>query len=98
MKTVWIYVDTSKDARDADHLKVFENMYIADRWLEANEPEGVAFEYPVIRSVPPSSVPPSSARNKNARPVSQPGKSLLGSLRSEQRTIHSAALAGRGRR
>ena len=51
MKTVWIYVDTSKDARDADHLKVFENMYIADRWLEANEPEGVAFEYPVIRSV-----------------------------------------------
>lgn len=60
MKTVWIYVDTSKDARDADHLKVFENMYIADRWLEAYEPEGVAFEYP-IRSVPPSSVPPSSA-------------------------------------
>jgi hypothetical protein len=53
MKTVWIYVDTSKEVGDAGHLKVFENLHIAERWLEANDPEGVAFEYPVIRSVPP---------------------------------------------
>jgi hypothetical protein len=52
MKTVWIYVDTSKQVGDKDHLKVFDNLHIADRWLEANDPEGVAFEYPVIRSVP----------------------------------------------
>jgi len=53
MKTVWIYVDTSKEVGDAGHLKVFENLHIAERWLEANDPEGVAFEYPVIRAVPP---------------------------------------------
>jgi hypothetical protein len=48
MKTVWIYVDTSKDVGDADHLKVFANVEAADRWLEENDPEGAAFEYPVI--------------------------------------------------
>ena len=52
--TVWIYVDTSKQVGDKDHLKFFDNLHIANRWLEANDPEGVAFEYPVIRAVPPS--------------------------------------------
>ena len=47
--TVWIYVDTSKQVGDKDHLKVFDNLHIADRWLEANDPEGVAFEYRHIR-------------------------------------------------
>ena len=48
MKTVWIYIDTSKEVGDADHLKVFANTEAADRWLEEHDPEGVAFEYTVI--------------------------------------------------
>jgi hypothetical protein len=46
--TVFIYVDTSKEVGDPDHLKVFANAVAADTWLEENEPEGVAFEYEVI--------------------------------------------------
>jgi hypothetical protein len=34
MKTVWIYIDTSIEVGDADHLKVFANPEAADRWLE----------------------------------------------------------------
>ncbi len=45
--TVWIYVDTSKDAGDPDHLKVFANEAAADRWSAENDPEGVAFAYPL---------------------------------------------------
>ena len=48
MKTVWIYVDTNKQAGDVDHLKVFANPDLADEWLEENDPEGVALEYEVI--------------------------------------------------
>ena len=43
-----IYVDTSKQVGDRDHLKVFANADAADTWLEENEPEGVAFEYEVL--------------------------------------------------
>jgi hypothetical protein len=46
--TVWIYVDTSKEVGDADHLKVFANLHAVETWLEENDPEGVAFEYEVI--------------------------------------------------
>jgi hypothetical protein len=48
MKTVLIYVDTSKDVGDVDHLKVFASEDAAEQWFEENDPEGVAFEYPVI--------------------------------------------------
>ena len=44
--TVWIYVDTSKEVGDADHLKVFANEDAAEAWFRDNDPEGVAFEYP----------------------------------------------------
>jgi hypothetical protein len=47
MTTVWIYVDTSKDIGDRDHLKVFESEAAANEWLKDNDPEGVAFEYDV---------------------------------------------------
>ena len=50
MITVWIYVDTSKEVGDVDHLKVFANVDAANRWLEENDPEGVAFEYDVIET------------------------------------------------
>jgi hypothetical protein len=48
MKTVWIYVDTSKQVGDLDHLKVFVDEAAADTWLIENDPEGIAFEYEVM--------------------------------------------------
>jgi hypothetical protein len=48
MKTVWIYIDTSKDVGDPDYLKVFASRDAADAWFEQNDPEGVAFEYEVL--------------------------------------------------
>jgi hypothetical protein len=48
MKTVWIYVETSKDVGDVDHLKVFANEDAAEKWFAENDPESVAFEYPVL--------------------------------------------------
>ena len=48
MKTVLIYVDTSKDVGDVDHLKVFANIDAAEKWFEENDPEAVAFEYEVL--------------------------------------------------
>jgi hypothetical protein len=46
--TVLIYVDTSKQVGDKDHLKVFANADPAETWFEENDPEGVAFEYEVL--------------------------------------------------
>ena len=45
--TVWIYVDTSKQVGDNDHLKVFANQDAAEKWIKENNSEGVAFEYDV---------------------------------------------------
>jgi hypothetical protein len=33
---------------EVDHLKVFANEDAADAWFKENDPEGVAFVYPVI--------------------------------------------------
>ena len=46
--TVGIYVDTSKAIGDKDHLKVFASEEAAEWWFAENDPEGVAFEYPVF--------------------------------------------------
>jgi len=46
--TVWIYIDTSRDVGDVDHLKVFANEAAAEAWFKEHEPEGVAFEYELI--------------------------------------------------
>jgi hypothetical protein len=46
--TVLIYVDTSKQVGDRDHLKVFADTDAAEAWFAENHPEGVAFEYDVI--------------------------------------------------
>jgi hypothetical protein len=48
MKTVWVYVNTSKEVGDVDHLKVVATEEAAAKWLAENDPEGVAFEYDVI--------------------------------------------------
>ena len=46
--TVWIYVNTSKQVGDKDHLKGFAKKDAAETWLQENDPEGVAFEYEVL--------------------------------------------------
>jgi len=46
--TVFVYVDTSKDVGDPDHLKVFASQEAADTCFAENDPEGVAFEYEVL--------------------------------------------------
>jgi hypothetical protein len=46
--TVLIYVDTSKQVGDSDHLKVFAKADAAATWFAENDPEGVAFEYEVL--------------------------------------------------
>ena len=46
--TVFVYVNTSKQVGDADHIKAIANVVAAERWFEENDPEGVAFEYDVI--------------------------------------------------
>jgi hypothetical protein len=48
MTTVWIYVDTRYRVGDPGHLKVFADEEAANRWLEENDPDGVAFEYEVL--------------------------------------------------
>jgi hypothetical protein len=47
MTTVWIYVDTRYHVGDPGHLKVFVDEEAANRRLEENDPEGVAFEYEI---------------------------------------------------
>ena len=42
--TVRIYVDTSKQVGDRDHLKVFASEIAAETWLQENGPEGVEYE------------------------------------------------------
>ena len=42
--TVLIYVTTSKQVGDADHLKVSQISTPRINWLEENDPERVAFE------------------------------------------------------
>ena len=51
--TVFVYVNTSKQVGDADHLKVFANQDAAETWFEENDPEDVAFEYPGMEPLPP---------------------------------------------
>jgi hypothetical protein len=42
--TVFVYVNTSKQVGDVDHIKVFATMDAGEKWFEENDPEGVAFE------------------------------------------------------
>jgi hypothetical protein len=46
--TVFVYVNTSKQVGDAEHIKVFATTDAAEKWFEENDPEGVAFEYEVL--------------------------------------------------
>jgi hypothetical protein len=46
MSTVWVYVNTNVPVGDREHVKVFADQDVANEWFKANDPEGVAFEYP----------------------------------------------------
>jgi len=46
--TVFVYVNTSKQFGDSEHVKVFATADAAAKWFEENDPEGVAFEYEVL--------------------------------------------------
>ena len=46
--TVLIYVNTSKQAGDAEHIKAFANADAAQAWFAENDPGGLAFEYQVL--------------------------------------------------
>jgi hypothetical protein len=65
--TVFVYVDTSKQVGDRDHLKVFADADAAEVWFAENDPEGVAFEYEVLQWPPPSSF------RQNEKPGNRPG-------------------------
>jgi hypothetical protein len=62
--TVWIYVDTSKDVGDVDHLKVFASPEADARCFEENDPEGVAFEW--------SKPPPGASAAVQTGPAKRP--------------------------
>jgi len=47
--TVLVYVNTSKQGGDKDHVKLFANLDATEKWFEENDPEGVAFEYEVVK-------------------------------------------------
>ena len=47
--TVFVYVNTSKQVGDAEHIKMFASTDAARAWFDANDPEGVAFQYEVIQ-------------------------------------------------
>ena len=47
--TVFVYVNTSKQVGDKDHLKVFATTDTAEKRFEENDPEGVAFEHDVLK-------------------------------------------------
>jgi hypothetical protein len=49
--TVFVYVDTSMQVGDAEHIKVFATTDAAETWFAENDPEGVAFEYDVLEAV-----------------------------------------------
>jgi hypothetical protein len=40
MKTVFVYVNTSKQVGDTNHLKVFANVDAAEKWFEETIPKG----------------------------------------------------------
>jgi hypothetical protein len=46
-----VFVNTSKQVGDRDHLKVFASEDAAETWLQENDPEGVAFEYEVLGEI-----------------------------------------------
>jgi hypothetical protein len=49
--TVWAYVDICMQVGDLDLPKLFASQEPADEWFAENDPEGGAFEYPMLNGV-----------------------------------------------
>ena len=49
MKTIGIFVDTRYRVGHSGHIKALADPEVAERWIEANDPEGLAFEYEIIQ-------------------------------------------------
>ena len=47
LEYVWVYYDTNKQMGDEGHLMIFATGEAADKWIAENDPEGVAWSYPV---------------------------------------------------
>jgi hypothetical protein len=47
--TVIVYINTSKKLGEPEHVKVFATTDAAEKWFEESDPEGVAFEYEVLK-------------------------------------------------
>jgi hypothetical protein len=48
VETALVYINTSAEVGDEDHVKVFANEAAAEKWFSENDAEGMAFEYHVI--------------------------------------------------
>ena len=53
MTTVWIYVDTSKDVGNRDHLKVFADQAAAEAWFRKHDPRASPSSIRSIKTKPP---------------------------------------------
>ena len=53
--TFFVYVNTSKQVGDVEHIKVFAITEVAEVWFEENDSEGVALEYEVLMKEVPDS-------------------------------------------
>lgn len=45
-----VYVNTSAQVGDIDHIKLFADEDAMNEWFAENDPEGVAFEYEVLET------------------------------------------------
>ncbi len=51
--TVLIYVNTSKQVGDPEHLKVFANADASEAWFEENDPKASLSKYEVLEWAEP---------------------------------------------
>jgi hypothetical protein len=68
----WKRAFASKDVGDVDRLKVFANEDAAEKWFRENDPEGIAFEHPVIGTGE------ESLTGKSKFPIWRPSRADLG--------------------
>ena len=46
---IWIYVDTTRVLSNDGNSKQLANLNLARAWLTENNPEGVAFDYEILK-------------------------------------------------
>jgi hypothetical protein len=91
--TLLIYVNTSKQVGDAEHLKVFANVDAAETRLEENDPEGVAFEYEVLEWSP-AAIPTASRKPRAHHFMKCPGCGEWFDMRRHGPNVHEHSRSG----